>query len=82
AEALAEDLGTWLQPKSTQSIQSQREEQIVPKGLRSFDASDASYFLDLLPGPRNREGLPESIAFWKQRIEQTDPEQTFSVGLI
>ena len=82
AAALAEDLAAWLQPKSTQSIQSQRDEQIVPKGLRSFDASDASYFLDLLPGPRNREGLPESIAFWKQRIEQTDPEQTFSVGLI
>ena len=82
AATLAEDLAAWLQPKSTQSIQSQRDEQIVPKGLRSFDASDASYFLDLLPGPRNREGLPESIAFWKQRIEQTDPEQTFSVGLI
>ncbi len=82
AAALAEDLAAWLHPKATQTIQSQRDEQIVPKGLRSFDASDASYFLDLLPGPRNREGLPESIAFWKQRIEQTDPEQTFSVGLI
>ncbi len=82
AAALAEDLAAWLQPKSTTTRESQREEQIVPKGLRSFDASDASYFLDLLPGPRNREGLPESISFWKQRIEQTDPEQTFSVGLI
>ncbi len=82
AAALAEDLAAWLQPKAPQSTHSQREEQIVPKGLRSFDASDASYFLDLLPGPRNREGLPESIAFWKQRIEQTDPEETFNVGLI
>ncbi|MEI8213604.1 MAG: protein kinase [Planctomycetota bacterium] len=82
ASALAEDLSAWLQPNSTQSIQSQEEKQIVPKGLRSFDASDASYFLDLVPGPRNRDGLPESIAFWKQRIEQTDPEQTFNVGLI
>jgi hypothetical protein len=35
-----------------------------------------------LPGPRNRDGLPESIAFWKQRIEETDPDETFSVGLI
>jgi tetratricopeptide (TPR) repeat protein/energy-coupling factor transporter ATP-binding protein EcfA2 len=35
-----------------------------------------------LPGPRNRDGLPESIAFWKQRIEETDPDNTFNVGLI
>lgn len=28
---------------------------IVPKGLRSFDAHDADFFLELLPGPRDRE---------------------------
>jgi formylglycine-generating enzyme required for sulfatase activity len=55
---------------------------IVPKGLRSFDASDASFFLDLLPGPFDREGLPESIRFWKTRIEEADPEKTFKVGLV
>ncbi|TWU33873.1 protein kinase domain-containing protein [Novipirellula artificiosorum] len=55
---------------------------IVPKGLRSFDASDADFFLDLLPGPRDREGLPDSLRFWKTHIEETDPDHTFSVGLI
>jgi eukaryotic-like serine/threonine-protein kinase len=55
---------------------------IVPKGLRSFDAQDADFFLELLPGPRDREGLPESIRFWKTRIEETDPDNTFAVGLI
>jgi formylglycine-generating enzyme required for sulfatase activity len=55
---------------------------IVPKGLRSFDGQDADFFLELLPGPRDREGLPGSIRFWKTRIEETDSEQTFSVGLI
>jgi formylglycine-generating enzyme required for sulfatase activity len=54
----------------------------VPKGLRSFDASDASFFLELLPGPFDREGLPESIRFWKTRIEETAPEKTFKVGLV
>ena len=54
----------------------------MPKGLRSFDAQDADYFLELLPGPRDREGLPDSIRFWKTRIEETDPDHTFSVGLI
>ena len=55
---------------------------IVPKGLRSFDDGDADFFLELLPGPRDRDGLPESIRFWKGRIEETDPDRTFSVGLI
>ena len=55
---------------------------IVPKGLRSFDAQDADFFLELLPGPRDRDGLPDSIRFWKNRIEQTDPDETFRVGLI
>jgi serine/threonine protein kinase/tetratricopeptide (TPR) repeat protein len=55
---------------------------IVPKGLRSFDAHDADFFLELLPGPRDREGLPDSLRFWKTNIEETDPDNTFSVGLI
>jgi serine/threonine protein kinase/formylglycine-generating enzyme required for sulfatase activity len=56
--------------------------QVVPKGLRSFDAADADFFLELLPGPRNRDGLPDSLRFWKQRLEATDPDQTFRVGLL
>lgn len=55
---------------------------VIPKGLRSFDARDADFFLDLLPGPYDREGLPESVRFWKTRIEETDPEETFTVGLL
>ena len=55
---------------------------IVPKGLRSFDAHDADFFLELLPGPRDRDGLPDSIRFWKTRIEETDADNTFAVGLI
>ena len=54
---------------------------VVPKGLRSFDAGDARFFLQLLPGPRDEHGLPESIRFWKQRIEATD-ELTFTVGVL
>ena len=40
---------------------------IVPKGLRSFDAHDADFFLELLPGPRDRDGLPDAVRFWKTR---------------
>jgi serine/threonine protein kinase/formylglycine-generating enzyme required for sulfatase activity len=56
--------------------------QIVPKGLRSFDAEDRDFFLELLPGPRDRDGLPDSIRFWKTRIEEKDPDNTFAVGVL
>jgi serine/threonine protein kinase len=55
---------------------------VIPKGLRSFDRNDADFFLQLLPGPRDRDGLPESLRFWKTRIESTDPDATFKVALI
>src|SRR5262249_44879491 len=55
---------------------------VVPKGLRPFDAHDADFFLELLPGPRDRDGLPDSLRFWKTRIEESDPDSTFPVGLL
>jgi serine/threonine protein kinase/formylglycine-generating enzyme required for sulfatase activity len=56
---------------------------VVPKGLRSFDAGDADFFLDLLPGPRDRSGLPESVRFWKRRVVHTrDEHDAVPVGLI
>ena len=54
---------------------------VQPKGLRSFDGHDSDSFLQLLPGLRDKEGLPESISFWKHRIETTD-ELNFTVGVI
>ncbi|MGE5191392.1 MAG: protein kinase domain-containing protein, partial [Deltaproteobacteria bacterium] len=55
---------------------------VIPKGLRSFDAQDAEFFLELLPGARDRTGVPDSIRFWKARIEETDADRTFSIGLL
>ena len=51
-------------PRMTDS-DSREPIKIVPKGLRSFDEHDADFFLELLPGPRDRDGLPDSIRFWK-----------------
>ncbi len=67
---------------SRQSDSDQLRKKVIPKGLRSFDEHDADFFLELLPGPRDRDGLPESIRFWKTRIEEIDADKTFSVGLI
>ena len=65
-----------LPPTSRQSDSDQRPIKIVPKGLRSFDEHDADFFLELLPGPRDRDGLPESIRFWKtkDRADRSRPD--------
>ena len=55
---------------------------VVPKGLRSFEAPDSDFFLELLPGPRDREGLPESLRFWKRQVERTDPDERLAVCLM
>jgi serine/threonine protein kinase/formylglycine-generating enzyme required for sulfatase activity len=88
---LVDDLRLWLQGKSSSAPRVAEEKdkpdtsaplKIVPKGLRSFDAGDADFFLELLPGPCDRDGLPKSIRFWKPLIEESDPEATFTVGVM
>jgi eukaryotic-like serine/threonine-protein kinase len=55
---------------------------IPPKGLRPFDTDDARVFRALLPGPRRGDGTPESVQFWKDRIEAVDDRPVFSVGVL
>jgi formylglycine-generating enzyme required for sulfatase activity len=55
---------------------------IMPKGLRPFDATDAECYVELIPGPRDRAGLPEAIRGWKYRVENRLPEETFPVGVL
>ena len=56
--------------------------QVVPKGLRAFDFRDADFFLQLLPGPRDRDGIPEVIRFWKSFIEPNPKETSPPVGVL
>ena len=83
---LIDDLQHWLEDKSpaktNDPTNSKADTTIVPKGLRSFDAGDAEFFLGLLPGHRDRDGLPKRIRFWKTQIEQRDSDETFPVGLM
>ena len=44
---------------------------VVPKGLQAFDESDVDFFLGLVPGPHDRDGLPRCLKFWKSRITAT-----------
>ncbi|MBM3954859.1 MAG: serine/threonine-protein kinase, partial [Planctomycetes bacterium] len=81
AALFADDLDAWLGERSTTAT-AEADAPVVPKGLRSFDGDDARFFLQLLPGPRGRDGLPESIRFWKTRFDETDPDKTFAIGLL
>jgi eukaryotic-like serine/threonine-protein kinase len=84
ASDLADDLRNWK--ASEVAASGDRSEgatlQVVPKGLGSFDHGDSDFFLDLLPGPRDRDGLPESIRFWKSRVEERSADRAFAIGLI
>ncbi len=77
-------VGSTATPSASAGVRSSDQQliRIVPKGLRSFDAHDADFFLELLPGPRDQAGLPDGLRFWKTRIEEMKPSDTFSVGLI
>ena len=66
------DTGTGKKPQTVK---------VIPKGLRSYDRA-RRLLPRTAPGPRCADGLPESIHFWKVRIEETDPDKTFSVGVI
>ena len=91
---LADDLKTWLvaeastdtflppSGRATRDGAAQSPTRIVPKGLRAFDIEDADFFPALVPGPRDRNGVPESIRAWKCRIEEKDPARSFAVGLL
>jgi serine/threonine protein kinase/formylglycine-generating enzyme required for sulfatase activity len=82
AAEMADDLRNWQLLESRNYAATVASPIVIPRGLRSYGADDSDFFLELLPGPRDRHGMPESIAFWKRRIEETRPEETFSVGII
>ncbi len=76
------ELATSSSAPSAQSDLAARPIKVVPRGLCSFDEHDADFFLELLPGPRDRDGLPDGLRFWKSRIEAMEAEKTFRIGMI
>jgi len=82
ANELKDDLQSWLNEGDVREVSDEKSSAIIPKGLRTFDGEDREFFLRLLPGVRDRHGLPEVIRFWKTRVEATDAEASFTVGLI
>jgi eukaryotic-like serine/threonine-protein kinase len=94
AGEFADDLKRWLvaeastessdmvQPPAKGPSRGVSSARIARKGLRAFDFEDADLFLTLVPGPRDRDGFPDSIRAWKRKIDERDPDRTFTVGLL
>ncbi|MCA9135823.1 MAG: SUMF1/EgtB/PvdO family nonheme iron enzyme [Planctomycetales bacterium] len=68
--------------ESAESTNRDQHRRVIPKGLRPFDLRDADHFLQLLPGPYDRDGLPDIVRFWLARIQCDDPAEAIPVGLI
>lgn len=92
ARELADDLTEWREiATGTSGRSSDRRGPVkidppaaplIPRGLRAFGKDDSDFFLRLVPGPRDRDGLPTTLSFWKSGIESRDSEAAFRVGLL
>ena len=88
ARALDEDLRAWLATPPLPAVVGPAAppdgpSRVAPKGLRAFDRGDADPFLALMPGPRGRDGVPESVRAWQSRIDGTEGgAEPFSVGML
>lgn len=93
---LREDLVHWLETQgesATGFVHLASNEQKVPdrdssvmrigkRGLQPFTELDAAAYLSLIPGPRDRNGIPDSIQFWKRWVESDDPGTEYPVGVL
>lgn len=81
ADELASDLRHWLDAPN--EVVAEPKAKFIPKGLCSYGPEDSDFFLELLPGPRDRDNIPASIRFWKTRIcEPVAEENRVPVGVI
>lgn len=57
--------------------------EVMPRGLRSYDGQHAYFFLQLLPGPRDRNGLPESLSHWLRWVQRgVEHPELHRIGVI
>lgn len=80
AEALAKFLAEL--PAAAKSVVQPPLAPVIHRGLRSYEAGDADFFLRLVPGQRDRAGLPILISDWKAKIEERSADDTFRVGVL
>ncbi len=67
--ATGNKLDSELQSEITNYDRGAQAATVVPKCLRPYDENDAGFFLELLPGPKDRWGNPECLRFWLSRFD-------------
>ena len=81
ATEMALELKNWLKSEATHGLNAEPLRittcPIIPRGLRPYNEQDGDFFLQLVPGPRDRHGLPESLRFWVRRITQSELRGAF-----
>ena len=86
AGELADDLESWLARRSNQERGAVKSETtslaLVSKGLRPYEAEDSTFFLKLVPGPRDQSGFPQVLRFWKRLVEERGGKKSFRVGVV
>ncbi|MFM7058645.1 MAG: bifunctional serine/threonine-protein kinase/formylglycine-generating enzyme family protein [Planctomycetota bacterium] len=58
---------------------------IRPRGLSSYDEGDRHFFIRMLPGDLEPDGIPESLHYWLGRLQARTlvaDSETFAVGVI
>jgi serine/threonine protein kinase/formylglycine-generating enzyme required for sulfatase activity len=82
-QVLAKDIQAWLASQEHRKAEKPRAPATIkPRGLRSFNETDADFFLELLPGLRDAQGIPECVSFWTDRIQSRDRANAFCAGMI
>lgn len=70
-------------PGSSSSSTTSDAPEVMPRGLRSYDGQHAYFFLQLLPGPRDRNGLPESLSHWLRWVQRgVEHPELHRIGVI
>ncbi|NNE01419.1 MAG: protein kinase [Pirellulaceae bacterium] len=64
------------------TVDTKSSTRVIPKGLRAFDEHDRGFFLKLVPGPQDSDGIPEIIRGLKHRLESRSVADSFRVGLL
>ncbi|MEO1526162.1 MAG: protein kinase [Planctomycetota bacterium] len=69
AREMANDL-RWLSEKGTAPNEFAADHRIAARGLRPYTAEDSESFWTLLPGYRNARGIPETVAWWLDHLQE------------
>ena len=92
---LQDDLRAWVEVSGQAATDSNRVGTVGPlesgssksltitsRGLQPFTEDDSQMYLGLVPGPRDRFGIPDSINFWRSWVESSDLNTDYPVGVL